>query len=172
MAEETTENVELGLTPYQKAAAIHLIVAVLVLLVSLGCFFHFVTQLKATHDSFTELAAKQVESRFDVFSRKIKKAKKTAASQYQAHFAKREAKGLVDVHKTYTTLNEMTYQAEQDFLEFLSLYQKLSYESASRVRGSGEWFYYFNKDILALRKKTEQREKKMTDYFQDEEESG
>lgn len=120
------------------------------------------------HKTTQALKLQEPENRVDEFSNRIDAVKEKVKAQYGKHTEKMNAKGIFDVSEKFGVMYDLSIQSESDYLVLLESYQTLIYESASRVRGSGDWFEFYEPQVRALLKAAQAREEKMKRYFNDQ----
>lgn len=87
------------------------------------------------------------ESFSSSYSTKIQAVKGRAAAQYQQYFQQLEDNASIADSIRLGQLYQLGLAGESDYVSLLTNYQQLYYELASRVKGSGEWYYYFKKSL-------------------------
>ncbi|MEH6909398.1 MAG: hypothetical protein V7459_02350 [Oceanicoccus sp.] len=115
-----------------------------------------------------ELALKEPDNLGQVFSVRIDAAQNEAERQYAEHLDKMANGEIFEVSKKFITLYETSLASEKDYTRLLSTYQQLSYESASRVKGSGEWYFYYKEKIQKLSDAALKREEALITYLGDD----
>lgn len=126
-----------------------------------------IISLGGVHKATSALVADKPENRVDSFATKITRVQEKVESEYQQHLSRMEDQSIFSINKKFRVIYELSQQSERDYVLLLQQYQKLAYDSASRIKGSGEWYYYYQRKIDVLVKKAKARDSKMRQYFQD-----
>ena len=75
---------------------------------------------------------------------------------------------IYTVNRKFKVIYEVSQQSELDYGLFLEGYQKAVYQVASKVRGSGEWYYYYDRDLKKLISNNNLRKTQMGRYLKAE----
>jgi hypothetical protein len=126
---------------------IHLIVSIIGIPLMMAVLSAGLINLGKLHKITLELNKSKPASLEDVYSKKIAKVKLRAENQYKQYRDKMESSKALSENNKLTKLFEYTVSSEADFVSFLEAYKDLSYDTASKVKGSGEWYFYFNKSL-------------------------
>ena len=124
-----------------------------------------VLSLVSFHGSTRELESQKPEDLVQIFSARIDVARRQAEEQYAVHSEKMSNGDIFEVSKKFTTLFDVSQTSESDYARLLSTYQQLAYESASRVKGSGEWYFYYKEKVRKLNDAAIKREQALVEYF-------
>ncbi|EAW31853.1 hypothetical protein GP2143_05365 [marine gamma proteobacterium HTCC2143] len=127
-----------------------------------------VLSLVSFHGSTRELESQKPEDLVQIFSARIDVARRQAEEQYAVHSEKMSNGDIFEVSKKFTTLFDVSQTSESDYARLLSTYQQLAYESASRVKGSGEWYFYYKGQVSSLSNAANKREAALITYFNDD----
>ncbi len=136
---------------------------VVVILFVVGLILLVNANEKASH-----ILAEKPENKVDSFSKKISVTKDKASQQYNKHLEKMEDESIFTVNQKFRSMYQISKESEADYVTLVNQYQKLSYDMASRINGSGEWFYYFDQKVAKLLAQARERESEMVQYFKDE----
>ena len=135
--------------------------AVLVFAIGIG-------SLSMAVKSADELLAIKPENRVERFYSDVSKVQKEVELQYAEHLDKMDDEAIFSVSKKFELLYELSLESESDYGVFLNTYEKSVYQIASKVRGSGEWYFYYDKTLKKLIFNNQRRVKSMKRYFQEE----
>lgn len=124
-----------------------------------------ILSLGSVHKAARAMSADKPENRFDSFRAKISLVHDKVEEQYQQHLNKMQDQSILTVNEKFNVIYQLSQQSERDYVALLELYQKIAYDSASRIKGSGEWYYYYQQKLAALIKKAKARESKMRQSF-------
>jgi hypothetical protein len=125
-----------------------------------------ILSLGGVHKKTSALVADKPENRAESYAVKISSVQNKVEQQYQQHLSRMEDPSILTVNEKFRAIYELSQQSERDYAALLELYQKMAYDSASRVKGSGEWYYYYERKVADSVKKAKDRESKMRQYFQ------
>ena len=120
------------------------------------------------HKVTSGIVAEEPINKIDIFAKKIAAVKLKAEKQYAKYHSKMENDAILSVNEKFRIMYELSEESEKDYTYFLEQYQKLAYDSASRVKGSGQWYYYYDQKLSKLVSRAQQREKNLLDYLQEE----
>lgn len=148
-----------------KTVTRHLIVGMMIIPVLLILFVVGLINLVSFHNTSKELALQEPDTLVQVFSVRIDAARSDAERQYAVHLDKMTSGELSELSKIFVTLYDVSQTSERDYVRLLSTYQQLAYESASRVKGSGEWYFYYKEKIKKLNDAASKREKDLIAYL-------
>lgn len=148
-----------------KQAYGHLLFGLLIFLLAIGGFGAGVFALSDNIKLADKLLAFKPENRAGALARQITKTQKSVEQQYAAYEAKMTDESIYDISKKFAVMYRLTQQNEQDYERLLSSYLLASYHIASIIRGSGEWYHYYERELnqFVLRQKT--REKSIDTYI-------
>jgi|GEM_PF-3827962 len=167
--EESAENsLEEKTQRAAKQAVRQLVIGLVLTPLLLALFAVGLINLVNFHQATTELAMKEPENLILVFGARIETAREDAEKQYAEYLDKMSSDEMVGVSNTFVTLYDVSERSENDYALMVSTYQQLAYESASRVQGSGEWYFYYKEKISKLNESAEQRNTALTAYFASE----
>ncbi|ARN75862.1 hypothetical protein [Oceanicoccus sagamiensis] len=122
--------------------------------------------LASAHKTTSTMTAKKPENRVELFAKKIVSVKSRAEGQYGKYLSKMDDESIFTVNKKFEILYELSMESEEQYTEFLEAYQAMVYGAASRTRGSGEWFYYYEQKINRFVNAAKGREQTMKQYFE------
>ena len=74
-------------------------------------------------------------------------------------------KSIFTVKEKFEIIYDLSTESEEQYTGLLKTYQVMVYETASRVRGSGEWYYYYRQKIDRLVNTAKNREQELKQYF-------
>ena len=74
---------------------------------------------------------------------------------------------VLSLSDSFTLIYTQSLSSEQDYVELMTVYNQLSFDSASRVRGSGEWYFYYKKDLVKGLEQAKKQQARMDSYFKD-----
>ena len=72
---------------------------------------------------------------------------------------------ILAVDETFEVLYQLSMESEEQYTELLATYQAMVYGAASRIKGSGEWFYYYEQNIIRLVNAAKNREQKLKQHI-------
>lgn len=147
-------------------STVHLFVAVGFLPLLIAIFVGGLLMLANAHKSTSTIVAKKPENRVDLFRKKIDVVKLKTEAQYNQYLSKMDDDSIFSVNEKFEIIYELSLESEKSYTELLENYQTMVYETASRVRGSGEWYYYYEQKIARLTALSKSREQKMKEYFE------
>jgi len=127
-----------------------------------------VLSLVSFHGSSRELESQKPEDLVQIFSARIDVARRQAEEQYAVHSEKMSNGDIFEVSKKFTTLFDVSPTSESDYARLLSTYQQLAYEFASRVKASGEWYFYYKGQVSSLSNAANKREAALITCFNDD----
>lgn len=152
MAEDDDDNAKLlkKLKPKNALASKHFwwgfgLLPLWILVFAVGVF-----SLASAFKTTTALLAIKPENRTELFARKIKATTKQVEEDYQALLQQMEDPRIDKVNTNFGLLYEVSLQSEQDYSAFVDLYKKAVYQVASKTKGSGEWYFYYDRDLDKL----------------------
>lgn len=151
---------------YTKQAYTHLLVNALLVFLLLGGFVVGLIVLKNTVADVEMLLAIKPENRAEAMEKKIAKTRQAVEQQYADYKAKMEDDSIYAVNKKFEVIYEVSSSSEQDYSALLSLFQDAAYQVASKTRGSGEWFYYYEKELKQFALRQRQRQAKLDAYLE------
>ncbi|WP_101759454.1 hypothetical protein [Oceanicoccus sp. KOV_DT_Chl] len=122
--------------------------------------------LANAHKQTSSIVAEKPVNKLEMFSRNIEGVKQKAEKQYANYLDKMEDKSILTINENFRVMYQLSGESEQDYTQLLDVYQKVNYENASRIRGSGQWFFYHEKKIKNLILRSQQREEKLMAYLQ------
>lgn len=164
MAEEdppkkTPPTKQLKMAVMRERSTIHLVSAIGMLVIMLSVFVMGFVSLYVIHNKSTRLIVENPKTIEEIYLEKITVAKTEATEQFQGYFSSMEDSTVVSGNAQFRSLYVVSQQGENDYVSFLNWYKQLTYAVASRVNGSGEWHYYFDKDIDGKIKAAKKRQK-------------
>jgi hypothetical protein len=151
-----------------KKVGTQFVVGLVVVPVLLILFVVGLLNLVSINKTTKELAFKEPDDLVQIFSVRIDAAQSEAEKQYAVHLDKMSNGEIFEVSKKFMTLHEVSLASEKDYARLLSSYQELSYDSASRVKGSGEWYFYYKEKIQKLSDAALKREEALISYLGDD----
>ncbi|MFA7555082.1 MAG: hypothetical protein WCY88_12595 [Spongiibacteraceae bacterium] len=121
--------------------------------------------LVSAHKATTVLEDKNPDKKIAAMVEKIEDVKEQVGQQYDVHLSKINDGSILGANKKFKQLYQISLASEQDYLAFMTAYQKIDYEVASRVRGSGEWYFYHGKGIETLVANANKRKAALAEYL-------
>ena len=118
-----------------------LVLAVVLLILMPVLFVVCILSLASAVKTTDRLFAIEPVNRAGILSKEIDKVKKNIENQYAEHLVKMEDQTIFTVSDKFTTLYSVSQQSESDYGKLLLAYQQAVYQTASNVRGSGEWYF-------------------------------
>lgn len=137
------------------------------LLMALLLATSFISISKAVNATNTLLAIEPV-NRAEVMLANIEKTTLSVKQQYAKHLSKMESGDVYFIHSTYSSLYHTAQEGEEAFADFLKHHQKSVYQIASKVRGSGEWYYHHNNQIKHYINDIDKRKTQMARHIEEE----
>jgi hypothetical protein len=113
------------------------------------------------------LMAIEPVNRVALFDAEIKKVWNKTQNQYAQHLLKMEDQSIFTVNEKFEVLYALSKQSEADYGRMIAAHHKAMYQIASKVRGSAEWYFYYDKKLTALASNQSHRESKMNSYFEE-----
>ncbi|MGK0500730.1 MAG: phosphate uptake regulator [Oceanicoccus sp.] len=169
MADEEAPDVELTLEEKTELAVKitlkQLIIAAAMILVMLVVFVVGLLVLVNAHKATSSLVAKKPENRIESFATKIESAQGKVELQYYEHLSRMDDASIFKVNEEFKIIYQLSEQSEEDYVAFIKLYQQIAYDSASRVKGSGEWFYYYEKNVGRAVQQAEKIQRQLNTYL-------
>ena len=127
-----------------KQSFFHMIMALIALVLLTGGIFLGVTQIPPIHNKIATLQELQPGHRFDEFSDKIDKIRKKVEKDYGGHAMRMQDEIIISTYTNFSNMYLAASESESAYLEMLIQYQKTSYQQAKNVRGSGEWYEFYD----------------------------
>ncbi len=143
----------------------HLWVGVIFIPVLLIVFAVGLVALASAHKTTANMTAEKPENKVEVFSKKIAAVKIRAEGQYNKYLIKMDDESIFTVNEKFEILYDLSMESEEQYTELLETYQGMVYDAASRVKGSGEWFYYYEQKVNRFVATAKNREDKLKQYF-------
>lgn len=109
-----------------------------------------VLSLASAFKTTTALLAIKPENRSELFARKVKATTKQVEKDYAALLLQMEDPRIERVNTNFGLLYEVSLRSEQDYSALVELYKKAVYQVASKTKGSGEWYFYYDRDLDKL----------------------
>lgn len=159
------ENVEQGILTHSQQVYKHLIAGLLILFVGAGAALAGIVSLASLIATADELLAIKPENRADTLSRNIALTRRSAEKGYAELAARMEDDSIFSVNRQFEVMYRASLDNERDYLRLLGLYQQASFNVASRIRGSGEWYYYYERELSDFIKRQQQLETQVADYL-------
>lgn len=128
----------------------HLLTASLVLFLLMGAVGGGLYALVDCIHRADDLLAIKPENRADSLGRKIASTRKGVEKQYADLEARMQDDAIKKISERYHRIYKISGEDEKGYEQLLSSYLQVSYEVASRIRGSGEWYFYYERDLKAL----------------------
>ncbi len=166
--ESSEEQLAARIQLASKALTTQLIAGLVMIPVLLILFVVGLINLVSFHNTTRELSLQEPENLVQVFLVRIDVARSQAEKQYAVHLNKMSNGDVSDLSKKFITLYDVSLTGEKDYVRLLSSYKKLAYETASRVKGSGEWYFYYKEKIEKLNDAASKREKALVAYFNED----
>lgn len=132
---------------FSRQSTWHSWIAYLLLPVITVAFMAGLIGLGTLHKSTQILLADKPATPFQLFAKKIDETKAAARSQYEPYHQQMVDDSVAKNSRRLLALYQLSAAAESDYVKFLESYQALSFEMAGRVKGSGEWYFYFNQSF-------------------------
>lgn len=159
------DNLENEIFQYTRKNYTHTITASLILFIgSLAAVGGIISLAGLTGNANTLLAIKP-ENRADTLRKNIALTRNKAEREYTALKAKMEADQVYTINKKFQVMYSLTTANNRDYLRMLSAYQQASFNIASRVRGSGEWYFYYERELNQFIKQQQAHEGKLSAYL-------
>jgi hypothetical protein len=174
MAAEQGSEVSAGVKPVktvdpfqrlEKQSKLHLWLAVIgipLMMVTMMAGLVALVELKKSTDG---LLQEKPEGFVGSYSSKISAVKGRAAAQYQQYFQQMEDNSDIAGSIRLGQIYQLGLASESAYVDLLANYQQLNYELASRVKGSGEWYYYFKKSLDDAADKAAKRQSAMAELL-------
>ena len=121
--------------------------------------------LANAHKTTINMTAEKPENRVEVFRSKVDGVKTQAEKQSAKYLSKMDDKSIFTVNEKFEIIYDLSTESEEQYTGLLKTYQAMVYETASRVRGSGEWYYYYRQKIDRLVNTAKNREQELKQYF-------
>lgn len=163
--DELDANLEAEVLVHSKQIYSHMIVASLLLLVCVGIAVGGLMLLGNLIQSADTLLAIKPENRAEMLHKKIQLARRNTENAYAAEFAKMENKSIYDINNKFKVMYKLSLQFEQDYADTLVAYQQASFNIASRIRGSGEWYFYYERELNQLVGLQQQHQQQLQNYL-------
>ena len=138
------------------------------LLLLLIAFAMGVTVLASAHATTATITIKNPEQRAELLAKKIANVKTKAEGQYAKYLNKMDDDTILAVDETFEVLYHLSMESEEQYTELLATYQAMVYGAASRIKGSGEWFYYYEQNIIRLVNAAKNREQKLKQHISED----
>lgn len=164
-SDDVDDELEADIVRHTKQVYANLVGGLLVLFVALGGAVGGVATLVHLNNTADALLAIKPENRADMFRKKIASVRKRVKGQYADYEARMKDKSIYAISNIFKVLYKVTIEEEQDYGRLLRDYSDASYELASRVRGSGEWYYYYEREVGANIRRQRAMETQMKDYL-------
>lgn len=149
----------------EQQSSSHFWLSIVFLLLLTITFILGIMVLARAHTSTADINIIKPEHRAALFARNIASAKTKAEQQYASYLNKINDDTVVAVTDSYKTLHQLSMQSERQYAQLLTTYQAMVYDSASRIKGSGEWFYYYEQDIIRLVNAANNRQRALKQYI-------
>ncbi|MEE8059939.1 MAG: hypothetical protein V3T17_19230 [Pseudomonadales bacterium] len=143
-------------------------IAILFIPLMLIAFLVGVLSLSSAVKTADLLLAVKPENRAGLFANRIEKVNQKVRDQYAVHVNKMDDESIYTVNRKFELLYELSLESEKDYGILLDTYQKSIYQIASKVRGSGEWYFYYDRKLKQLIDSNKRRQLLMSRYFQEE----
>ena len=154
---------QIGLLRQQSSS--HFWVSIVFLVLLIIAFAMGVMALANAHANTAAISIIKPEHRAQLFNRKMTTAKAKAEQQYASYLNKMNDDAILAVTDTYETLHQLSIESERQYAQLLTTYQAMVYDAASRIKGSGEWFYYYEQDIIRLVSAANNRQRALKQYI-------
>ena len=161
------ESMEEDILRHTRQVYKHLLTASLVLFLLFGAFGGGLFALVNAIDRADELLAVKPENRADKLGKKIANTRESVEKQYADLEARMQDETITNVRKRYQIIYDMSQQDERDYAQLLSSYQQASYQIAGRIRGSGEWYHYYERDLKELIARQRAAEARLATFVSD-----
>lgn len=167
MAEESDDNTKLlkKLKPKAALSTKHFWWCFGLLPLWILVFVAGVISLASAFKMTTELLAIKPENRSELFARKINATTKQVEEDYEALLLQMEDPRIDKVNTNFGVLYDVSWQSEQDYSAFVDLFKKAVYQVASKTKGSGEWYFYYDRDLDRLITNVEKRRSDLEAYL-------
>ena len=143
----------------------HFWVSIIFLLLLIIVFALGIMALANAHNHTADISIIKPEHRVELFARNIATVKIKAEQQYATYFNKMNDDTVLAVTDTFERLHQLSIESEQQYVQLLNTYQTMIYAAASRIKGSGEWFYYYEQDISRLANAANYRQRALSQYI-------
>ena len=143
----------------------HLLIIIILLLVIpilvVVCVLNLVQAVKTTD----KLMANQPGNLTRIFSDNILSVQADLEIKYNKHLNKMDDSSIFVANKKFQILYTLSQESEADYGKMLTAYQNSIYTIASKVHGSGEWFFFFDGQLKKIIHNQSRRESQMIWYF-------
>lgn len=163
--DDQDDNIEGDILAHSKQIYSHMVVASVLLFVCIGFAVGGMVILGNLIQSADTLLAIKPENRADALHKKIQLAHRNTEKAYAAEIAKMDNKSIFDINNKFRVMYKLSLQFEQDYADTLLAYQQASFNIASRIRGSGEWYFYYERELNQLVGLQQQHQKQLQNYL-------
>lgn len=169
MIEEDEDNGELHgeILRHTRQIYSHLLIGLLVLFVAVGLSAGGLVVLSNLLQTADELLAVEPENRSDRLQKQIAAAQKRAERQYRDYESRMDDQSVFAINQAFNVMYQVSREFERDYAQLLSGYQKASFNLASRIRGSGEWYFYYERELNTLIQRQKVQEERLKAYLSD-----
>lgn len=162
---DADENLEADVLRLTRQTYTHMIASLLLLFVGAGASLGAVMLLSSLITSADQLLSIKPETRADSLSKHIAATRSKAERDYAALEARMDDESIFAINKKFKVMYDISLQNERSYGEMLDSYQQASFNIASRIRGSGEWYFYYERDLMRLIKQQQNHEASMAQYL-------
>lgn len=159
------EAMEADVLRLTKQTYTHMIASLLLLFVGAGAALGAVMVLSGLIVSADTLLAIKPENRADSLSKSIAVTRSKAERGYAELQARMQDESIFAINKKFKVMYGVSLENERAYGRVLEAYQQASFNIASRIRGSGEWFFYYERDLMQLIQQHQRHEAKITEYL-------
>ncbi len=168
MPDDEENGYERQAAKFSKQGFAHLITTIVMLPVFIILFIVGVLMLANTKKELDRLSDIEPENRADIFADKIEDTEKLIQNQYAEYLDKMQDDSIFQLNEKFQIMYEVSKESEQDYSRLLDIYRDATYQLSSKVRGSGEWFYYYDRRLNNFIASQNSREQDMFSYFAEE----
>ena len=162
LSEEELDGVILR---YTRQNYTHLLVNSLLLLLLLLAAVGGLLMVKQQNLLADQLLAIKPENRVERLEKLIQKSRKSVEKQYAQYTDRMNDDSIYAVNRRFAVIYESSRAGEVALSKLIAEWADASYEIASHTKGSGEWYFYFEKALKNQLLKQQNRELKLNDYL-------
>lgn len=165
--EEDDQAFDAAILQHTKQVYTHMLVGWLLLFLMAGLSVGGLAVLGKMLQTTDELMAVEPETRSQALRKKIALVQNNVKKQYQAYEARMDDQSVFTINKAFGVMYQVSRTFEEDYARLLAGYQKSSFNLASRVRGSGEWYFYYERELNAFIQRQKLLEERLKAYVAD-----
>lgn len=167
--QEDTQEIEQAVLRHTRQVYSHLLSGLLVLFVAVGLSVGGLVVLSNLLRTADELLAVEPENRSEALKKQIASVRNDVEKQYQEYHSRMEDDSVFRINKAFAVMYQVSGQFEADYAKLLLGYQKTSFNLASRIRGSGEWYFYYERELSAYIERQKVLDSQLKAYLADHE---